>query len=99
MQATGLSHFNEVFLNDVRVPATNVVGEVDGGWAVARTVLASESGMIGGAGQASTFDAVVELARASSDAPATRSCANAWPTCTPGRGSSPSSNCACRRRS
>ena len=63
VQATGLSHFNEVFLNDVRVPAANVVGEVNGGWAVARTVLASESGMIGGAGQASTFDAVVEVAR------------------------------------
>jgi alkylation response protein AidB-like acyl-CoA dehydrogenase len=64
VQATGLSHFNEVFLNDVRVPGANVVGEVNGGWAVTRTVLASESGMIGGAGQASTFDAVVEVARA-----------------------------------
>jgi alkylation response protein AidB-like acyl-CoA dehydrogenase len=63
VQATGLSHFNEVFLADVRVPAANVVGEVGGGWAVVRTVLASESGMIGGAGQTSTYDAVVELAR------------------------------------
>ncbi|HEY5155583.1 MAG TPA: acyl-CoA dehydrogenase family protein [Acidimicrobiales bacterium] len=63
VQATGLSHFNEVFLEEVRVPAANVVGEINGGWAVARTVLASESGMIGGAGQASTFDAVVEVAR------------------------------------
>jgi acyl-CoA dehydrogenase len=44
---TGSRHFNEVFLSDVRVPAENVVGEVDGGWAVARTTLASESVMIG----------------------------------------------------
>jgi alkylation response protein AidB-like acyl-CoA dehydrogenase len=64
VQATGLSHFNEVFLTDVRIPAGNVVGEVNGGWAVARTTLASEAGMIGGAGQTTTFQAVLELARA-----------------------------------
>ncbi|MBI2705992.1 MAG: acyl-CoA dehydrogenase family protein [Actinobacteria bacterium] len=63
VQATGLTHFNEVFLTDVRIPAENVVGEVHGGWAVARTTLASEAGMIGGAGQSSTFDAVLALAR------------------------------------
>jgi len=65
VQATGLSHFNEVFLTDVRIPVGNVIGDVDGGWAVARTVLASESSMIGGAGQTSTYEAVIELARAS----------------------------------
>jgi alkylation response protein AidB-like acyl-CoA dehydrogenase len=65
VQATGLSHFNEVFLTDVRIPADNVIGEVNGGWTVARTVLASESSMIGGAGQTSTYEAVLELARAS----------------------------------
>lgn len=64
VQATGLSHFNEVFLTDVRVPAANVVGEVGGGWAVARATLASEAGMIGGSGQTSTFQAVLALARA-----------------------------------
>jgi alkylation response protein AidB-like acyl-CoA dehydrogenase len=63
VQATGFSHFNEVFLSDVRVPAGNIVGEVDGGWAVARTTLASEAGMIGGAGQTSTYHAVLALAR------------------------------------
>ena len=63
VQATGMSHFNEVFLDEVRAPADAVIGEVGGGWAVARTVLASEAGMIGGAGQTSTFPAVLEVAR------------------------------------
>ena len=63
VQATGLSHFNEVFLTDVRIPAENVIGEVNGGWAAARTTLASEAGMIGGAGLSSTFVAVLALAR------------------------------------
>ena len=64
VQATGLSHFNEVFLDEVRIPADHVVGEVGGGWGVARTVLASEAGMIGGAGQTTTFPAVLALAEA-----------------------------------
>ena len=34
--------FNEVFLNDARIPAEDVVGEVGGGWAVARGTLAHE---------------------------------------------------------
>jgi alkylation response protein AidB-like acyl-CoA dehydrogenase len=62
-QITGAAHFNEVFLTDVRVPAACVIGAVDGGWAVARTVLANEASVVG-AGTASTgFDALVELAR------------------------------------
>jgi len=63
VQATGLTHFNEVFLSDVRIPHENVVGEVNGGWAAARTTLASEAGMIGGAGGSSNFNAVLELAK------------------------------------
>ena len=31
-QMTGGATFNEVFFTDVRVPAANVVGEVNGGW-------------------------------------------------------------------
>jgi alkylation response protein AidB-like acyl-CoA dehydrogenase len=34
--------FNEVFLNDATIPLTNVVGEVGGGWVVARGTLAHE---------------------------------------------------------
>ena len=39
---TGSAHFNEVFLTDVAVPDANLVGPVDGGWAVAMTTLTSE---------------------------------------------------------
>jgi alkylation response protein AidB-like acyl-CoA dehydrogenase len=41
-QMNGHASFNEVFLADAEVPAEHVVGEVGGGWAVARTTLAHE---------------------------------------------------------
>lgn len=48
VQATGAAHFNEVFLQDVRVPVSAVLGEINGGWAAARTVLSNEAALIGG---------------------------------------------------
>jgi alkylation response protein AidB-like acyl-CoA dehydrogenase len=39
--------FNEVFLTDARIPHGNVVGEVGGGWAVARGTLAHERAFAG----------------------------------------------------
>ncbi|HUC38103.1 MAG TPA: acyl-CoA dehydrogenase family protein [Acidimicrobiales bacterium] len=41
-QITGSSEFNEVFLNDVRIPDSNRVGAVGDGWRCARTTLMNE---------------------------------------------------------
>lgn len=46
-QITGTAHFNEVFLTDVRIPADQVVGEVNDGWRVTMTTLTSERTLIG----------------------------------------------------
>jgi len=43
-QMTGDSEFSEVFFNEARTPAENVVGEINGGWAVAMGTLAFERG-------------------------------------------------------
>lgn len=40
--AGGGSHFSEVFLDDVRVPFENMVGKLNGGWAIARSTLDNE---------------------------------------------------------
>ncbi|MFF3033782.1 acyl-CoA dehydrogenase [Streptomyces rubiginosohelvolus] len=41
-EITGESLFNEVYFDDVLLPADAVVGEVDGGWRVARNTLGNE---------------------------------------------------------
>ena len=41
-ELTGHAMFNEVFLDDVFVPDDCVIGDVDGGWPLARTTLANE---------------------------------------------------------
>ncbi|HYT10081.1 MAG TPA: acyl-CoA dehydrogenase [Mycobacteriales bacterium] len=46
-QITGDPEFNEIFLTDVRVPVSKVVGEVGGGWQVAMTTLLHERGTLG----------------------------------------------------
>ena len=47
VEMTGGNHFNEVFLDGVRVPGENLVGAPGAGWAIARTTLAHERLSIG----------------------------------------------------
>ncbi|CUU59384.1 Acyl-CoA dehydrogenase [Parafrankia irregularis] len=47
-EANGGYLFNEVFLDDVFVPDRHLVGEVNGGWALARTTLGNERVSISG---------------------------------------------------
>lgn len=44
-QATGESHFCEIFLSDVVIPAENLVGPENEGWRVAQETLGAERGM------------------------------------------------------
>jgi alkylation response protein AidB-like acyl-CoA dehydrogenase len=46
-QLTGEAEFNEVFLDDVRIPDANRLGEVGEGWQVARTTLMNERVSLG----------------------------------------------------
>ncbi len=61
VQINQSAHFNEVFLSDVRVPVANVVGQINQGWAPARTVLSNESAFIAGA-RFPTRSKLIELA-------------------------------------
>jgi len=65
-QMTGESHFSEVFLTDVRVPAANVLGgdsQVGQGWRAVMHTLANERAMIGGASTDGDLIGLIELAR------------------------------------
>jgi alkylation response protein AidB-like acyl-CoA dehydrogenase len=44
-QATGEWHFCEVFLDDVKIPATQLVGAENAGWQVAQATLSAERGL------------------------------------------------------
>jgi alkylation response protein AidB-like acyl-CoA dehydrogenase len=65
-QMTGGTSFNEVFFTDVRVPASHLLGEVNGGWTVALTTLMNERAAIGGGGGGvgpSQTTRLIEMAR------------------------------------
>jgi alkylation response protein AidB-like acyl-CoA dehydrogenase len=47
---TGDHAFNEVFLDEVRLPADNLVGDVNGGWALAKVTLSNERVSLSGEG-------------------------------------------------
>jgi alkylation response protein AidB-like acyl-CoA dehydrogenase len=64
-QMTGDADFNEVFFENVGVPAENLVGKRGQGWAVSRSTLKHERALIGGTHLTRrTFDGLVMLARA-----------------------------------
>jgi 3-oxochol-4-en-24-oyl-CoA dehydrogenase len=50
IEMTGAHLFNEVFLTDVRLPAENLVGEVDEGWSLAKVTLGNERVSLSGGG-------------------------------------------------
>lgn len=64
---TGRSGFNEVFFDNVRIPADAVLGEFNGGWAAAVTMLGHERVSIGAARPSQrspvAFEALLELGR------------------------------------
>ncbi|GIW13674.1 MAG: hypothetical protein KatS3mg062_1113 [Tepidiforma sp.] len=64
VQMTGQAGFNEVFFDDVRVPADMVVGEVNRGWYVSTATLDFERSGIGRViGGLRTFEEVVAYAK------------------------------------
>jgi len=71
-QMDGNADFNEVFLDDVRVPAGNLVGDLHDGWKLAKVTLANERVSLSGEGalwgQGPTADDVVALVRANGGA-------------------------------
>ena len=66
-QATGDAPFNEVYFDDLRLPATAVLGEVNGGWATAVLMLRHERISIGTSARSSarplSYDSVLAFAR------------------------------------
>lgn len=65
--ATGDAPFNEVYFDDVEVPADAVIGEVNAGWAAAVVMLRNERVTIGARGRARnnplSFDTLLEVAK------------------------------------
>jgi alkylation response protein AidB-like acyl-CoA dehydrogenase len=62
-ELTGEEMFNEVFLDDVLVHHDCVVGEVNGGWRLARTTLANERVAMAGSRLGDSVERAVELAQ------------------------------------
>ncbi len=67
-EMTGVSMFNEVFFDDVRIPAANLVGEEGRGWEFAKVTLANERVSLSGEGalwgRGPTANDLVDLVRA-----------------------------------
>ncbi len=67
-EITGDAYFNQVFLDNVFVPDDCLVGEVNGGWKVARTTLANERVSLAGTWTfGSGVTELIEVARAAAE--------------------------------
>lgn len=66
-QMTGDAHFNEVFLEDVRIPDANRLGDVNAGWGVAMTTLTNERMAMAGAEGLFSWDDLLEHAKTNRD--------------------------------
>jgi alkylation response protein AidB-like acyl-CoA dehydrogenase len=73
-QMDGGSNFNEVFLTDVLLPQDALVGELNGGWGVARTTLANERVAVSGGRQGNSSIVVPLLRLAHELGPVTDPC-------------------------
>ncbi|MDG2336016.1 MAG: acyl-CoA dehydrogenase family protein [Myxococcota bacterium] len=63
-EMTGGMEFNEIFFNDARVPAENIVGKPGEGWAVSRATLVHERNLIANPNMMrDTFNDLLDLAR------------------------------------
>jgi alkylation response protein AidB-like acyl-CoA dehydrogenase len=60
-QISGKSGFNEVFFTNVRIPDSQRIGEVNGGWKAALSTLATERLAIGGA-KGADYEELIDLA-------------------------------------
>ena len=58
---SGLTHFAQIFYDDVRLPLSNVVGALGGGWSVAMTTLGFERGTATIAHQIALSETVAQL--------------------------------------
>lgn len=63
VEMTGEAHFNETFLNDVRVPDAMRIGEIGQGWQVTQTTLLKERMHMSGLASMLEFDALVALVK------------------------------------
>jgi alkylation response protein AidB-like acyl-CoA dehydrogenase len=68
-ELTGDALFNEVFLDNVFVPDGCVVGEVNGGWRLARTTLANERVAMAGAKLGDSVELAIDVLRESAPRP------------------------------
>jgi alkylation response protein AidB-like acyl-CoA dehydrogenase len=69
VEMTGMHAFNEVFFDDARIPAENLVGAENGGWGLAKVTLGNERVSLSGEGalwgRGPTASDLVELVRRS----------------------------------